>query len=699
MTSGPGGSRRSRILIAAVLVAGLAGSAAWLAARPTSVDLPPWDELGDRWGTYLGEREWGNPREAVGGDGWGLTYLDAVRTDYRHGEDGIAGITDRDGTFHLGWAVWDGEQPRVAERLFGWTNSQGDHGEEIVDRRTFAENTPTSSYHRSTLVYPNSDPHYEIVFTGARADATSGALCAAVTNTSDAPAPLDLVFKAWFHDPDLGASVTEDGLTLAGPGSVVAIAADDVTGAQVSDRRGAIDRNLREAGGLADAGSGHIGALAFHLELAPSTDAERCIGWAEADDEEAAAAAADDRLANAAAIRDHRQEEASRLFVGEVTEHEGLYRQALMSLLWNQSLYRWNGESDYAPDWAGRVDAHDVLIMPDKWEFPWLASWDTAFHAVAASLIDPELGADQLRFVLSDRWQQPDGHIPCAEWVMEAECPPLFAWSAWRVHQAGAGVALLDELWPALERHYDYWWATLQVDGSALFTGGFLGMDNLPDRSLGEDGQTTQSDASAWMAQFASHMALIAEARGDDRAVDRYAADRDRIADAVNAELWNEELGIYTDLRSDGAPVRTPSYSGLVPLIAGIVPEERLPIVLGQLRDEGAFLSPAGIRSVSAESVLYEPGYAEQPGINSNWRGPVWLPINYLLADALDSVDPAMATDLRRRLVETVEADWQATGRFHEYFDAETGAGLGADAQAGWTALVANLIVEEWPAD
>ena len=698
MTIGSRVGTRSKVAVAATLAAAVV-VVGWLALRPTPTELPPWDALGDRWGTYLGEREWGNPREAVGGDGWGLTYLDAVRADYRHGEDGIAGIADRDGTFHMGWAVWDGEQPRVAERLFGWTNAQGDHGEEIVDRRTFGENTPTSSYHRSTLVYPNSDPRYEIDFIGARADATSGVLCATAANTSDAPAALDLVFKAWFHDSDLAAQVTEHGLTLAGPASVLAIAADDATSAQVDDRKGAIDRNLRETGALVDAGSGHIGALAFHLELEPSAEAERCIGWAEDDAEAAAEDAAADRLAEAAGIQVQRRDEAATLFAGEVTAYETLYRQALMSVLWNQSLYRWNGETDYAPEWAGRVDARDVLIMPDKWEFPWLASWDTAFHAVTAALIDPDLGADQLRFVLSDRWQQPDGHIPCAEWVMDAECPPLFAWSAWRVHQAGAGVALLDELWPSLERHYDYWWRNLQVDDSALFTGGFLGMDNLPDRALGGEEQTTQADASAWMAHFAAHMALIADARGDRDAAGRYTMDRDRIAAAVNAELWNEDLGIYLDRRADGDPVRTPSYSGLVPLIAGIVPEERREILLDQLRDEGAFLSPAGIRSVSAGSVLYRPGYADQAGVNSNWRGPVWLPINYLLADALDELEPAMASDLRRRVVAAVEADWQATGRFHEYFDAETGEGLGADAQAGWTALVANLIVEEWPAD
>ncbi|MEO8511472.1 MAG: trehalase family glycosidase, partial [Chloroflexota bacterium] len=168
----------------------------------------------------------------------------------------------------------------------------------------------------------------------------------------------------------------------------------------------------------------------------------------------------------------------------------------------------------------------------------------------------------------------------------------------------------------------------------------------------------------------------------------------------VNEVLWDADEQFYLD-RNDGggAPIRTRSYSGLVPLIAGIVPDERVPAILAALRDEQAFLSPFGLRSTAADSVLYRPGYADERSTNSSWRGPIWLPLNYLLIGAVAEHDPAFAAELRERVVETVETDWEATGRFHEYFDAESGEGLGADAQAGWTALVANLIVEGWPAD
>jgi glycogen debranching enzyme len=123
-----------------------------------------------------------------------------------------------------------------------------------------------------------------------------------------------------------------------------------------------------------------------------------------------------------------------------------------------------------------------------------------------------------------------------------------------------------------------------------------------------------------------------------------------------------------------------------------------LPAVLDALADPGRFLSPYGVRSVSADSVLYEPGYASNAHTNSNWRGPIWMPVNYLLVEALRPIDPALASTISDRVVATVAADWRATGHIHEYFDAEDGTGLGADAQTGWTALVANLVAERWPA-
>jgi glycogen debranching enzyme len=192
-------------------------------------------------------------------------------------------------------------------------------------------------------------------------------------------------------------------------------------------------------------------------------------------------------------------------------------------------------------------------------------------------------------------------------------------------------------------------------------------------------------------------MVRIASELRDTTAAERYWTDRGRIQKQINAQLWDDKSGFYYDLDANGMDVPYKSYSGLVPLIAGVVPAERIPIVLAQLRDSKQFLSPAGIRSTSAAAPDYLPDVAGK-GINSNWRGPVWVPINYLLIERIKDLDPPFADDLRTRLVGAVEADWRATGRLHEFFDGDTGAGLGADDQAGWTALVANLIEEGWPA-
>ena len=696
-------TRTARLTIGLFALVLLVALAALAIAWPRTPALVAWDELDTRWGTYLSEREWGTPREAIGSDPGGLDYLSAVRLPYRHGEDGIAGLVDRGGTFHIGWAVWDERQVRVAERLFGRGNPSGEYGEEIVDRRTFGVNTPTSSVADATLVYPNSNPQFRIVLSQARVDDTSGVLVAtadrevsAEEGASPAPVeelPLHVVLKGWFHDPDFAVEPIDGGILLRGRATSVAIVSAESADRLISDEKRALDEQLRD-GDLSDVGEGHIGALALRLTVGDRPEMV-AFAWAEDADPDAAANRARGLVHAAEPVLAERRAEADAIFADEVDpEHEPVYRQALTSLLWSQSLYRWDGASDWIPDWEGRVVAADVLIMPDKWEFPWLATWDSAFHAVTAGLIDPELGADQLRFILSPDWQQPDGAIPCAEFVMEDECPPVFSWAAWRLHEAGAGLEFLAEVYPGLAANHAYWKQELQVS-EGLFTGGFLGMDNLPRA----DGQP-QADASAWMAFSARHLERIAAAIGETDDAEAYHRDIDVIAAAVNDALWDEERGFFYDRDEDGtSPILTKSYSGLLPLIAGIVPRERADRLLEALRDEGQFLSPHGIRSTSRDSVLYRPGYVGARGVNSSWRGPIWLPINDLLVEAIEARDPAFAADLRERLVELVETDWERTGRFHEYFDAETGEGLGADAQAGWTALVANLVRDGWPAD
>jgi hypothetical protein len=668
------------------------------AATPVVLDMPAASDLDRRWGTYLGEREWGTPREASGDNGWGLSWRGAITTDYKYTDDGIAGWTDSNDEFRMSWAFWDGTQDHVTERFNGLSNPAGPTGEQITDDRAFHESSPTHAYQRLTYRYPMPDKWFSIDLEAARYDSTSMTFTATVTNTTSDRRSLDVVFKSW--TPDTEVDPLENGVLLRGATSYVAIVGQAPSEWQISAEKGALDTNLRGPGLNGDQG-GHIGALAYRLEIPPGAESVIRLGAAEIAFDDAtpeetarteAANVAADRLSESDSIISKRRADAEASYIGDVTQHAPLYQQALDSLMWNETYYRWDGASGVNPEYAGRIDAHDVLILPDKWEFPWPASWDLAFHAVTASLVDETVAQNQLRFVLSDGWEQADGHIPCAEWVMNDECPPIFAWAAWRVYEQNHDLEFLQSVYPALQRNYEYWWSHNMVGGS-LFTGGFLGMDNLPRGGAG----IAQADASAWMAFFARDMARIASELRDLAGSERYWVDRGKIQEAINSDLWDEVTGFYYDLNADGSFIAHKSYSGLVPLIAGVVPPERVPRILSSLRDPDEFLSPAGVRSLSASSPLYVPGTAGH-GVNSNWLGPVWVPMNYLLIESLTDIDPSLAEDVRDRVLNYVEADWRLTGRLHEFFDADTGKGLGADEQAGWTALVANLIREAWPA-
>ena len=218
-----------------------------------------------------------------------------------------------------------------------------------------------------------------------------------------------------------------------------------------------------------------------------------------------AAKTATDRLAQSDSIITVRRARGGGNFVGDVTQHAPLYQQALDEHALERDLLPLGRHVWRQPRYAGLIDAHDVLILPDKWEFPWPSSWDLAFNAVTASSSIQALAEDQLRFVLSDRWQQPDGHIPCTEWVMDYECPPIFAWAAWRVYEQSHDLEFLQSVYPGLQRNYDYWWSHNMVGGS-LFTGGFLGMDNLP---RGDSGAPRPTRAAGWHSSRATWRASL----------------------------------------------------------------------------------------------------------------------------------------------------------------------------------------------
>jgi hypothetical protein len=451
-----------------------------------------------------------------------------------------------------------------------------------------------------------------------------------------------------------------------------------------------------------------------------------------------------------------------------------------------------------------------VISMPDKWEYPWYAAWDLAFHCVALAHVDPEFAKSQLILLCREWYVHPNGQLPAYEWNFSDVNPPVQAWAALRVYEI-AGDDDSDFLARVLHKlllNFNWWVNRKDVEGDNLFEGGFLGLDNIGpfDRSkLPVDGVLEQSDGTAWMAMYCQDLLEMALALARDQSVYEDLATKffehfALIASALNDKgLWNEEDGFYYDLLRTGGesiPLRARSVVGLLPLAAvttigpatmaalpdfaarvgwfvkhlpvgdvvshsespthagwrmlSIVDEAKLRRLLGAMLDPDEFLSDHGLRGLSrrhlsqpltievggvTDTLDYEPGESRTGlfGGNSNWRGPVWFPINFLLIETLrvyhrflgdeftvefptgdgDLLTLAeVADELADRLIAIFrkgpdgarpvlggyrlpqqDPAWHDLIPFHEYFHGDTGAGLGASHQTGWTGLVANLII------
>ncbi len=537
-----------------------------------------------------------------------------------------------------------------------------------------------------------------------------------------------------------------------------------------------------------------------------------------------------------------RQAEADEFYqkrvpAGLPEDARNVQRQAFAGMLWSKQFYHYDvrtwlkgdpaGPPPPAERWGGRNHkwAHlynaDVISMPDKWEYPWYAAWDLAFHCVALASVDPDFAKDQLVLLLREWYMHPNGQIPAYEWALGDVNPPVHAWAAWRVYKierrirGKADRAFLVRVFHKLLLNFTWWVNRKDAEGNNVFEGGFLGLDNIGvfDRSkpLPTVGRMEQSDGTSWMGMYCLNMLAIAlELAREERAyadiASKFFEHFVYIAHAMKnfggegIELWDKEDGFYYDALElpDGRHQRLKvrSMVGLIPLFAvetlepeivdalpgfkrrmlwfienrpefrphvcattrpdgkvrrllSIVGRQRLPSVLRRMLDEEEFLSPYGIRSLSRfhrehpyifdvdgheHRVDYEPAESAsgQFGGNSNWRGPVWLPLNFLLVESLQKFHyyfgdefkvefPAgsgrhvplwdVACDLSRRLncifvrdasgrrpvygeLEKFQTDphWRDLIQFHEYFHGDNGAGLGASHQTGWTGLVAKLI-------
>ena len=521
-------------------------------------------------------------------------------------------------------------------------------------------------------------------------------------------------------------------------------------------------------------------------------------------------------------------------------DERGVQRQALAGLFWSKQFFHYNvdrwldGDPAEPPPPAERgngrnhtwrhLDARDVLSVPDKWEYPWFAAWDLAFHCIALAIADPEFAKGQLVLLGREWYQHPNGQTPAYEWAFGDVNPPVLAWAAWRVYQidrkqTGHGdMVFLERVFHKMLLNFTWWVNRKDHEGNNVFEGGFLGMDNIGvfDRSapLPTGGYLEQSDATSWMGMFCLNLLRIAlELATHNRAYEDIATKFFehflQIAAAMSdmggkgISLWDQEDCFFYDvLRTpDGqsVPLKIRSMVGLVPLFAvtTIEPEEleklpdfkqrlewflenrpdmaslvsrwtdpgagerrllailrghRMKCVLRRMLDETEYLSPYGIRSVSRYHLdnpyVYEFGGARygvkyQPaesrselfGGNSNWRGPIWFPVNYLLIEALQQFHwyygddftvecptgsgkyltlGEVADELSRRLIRLFTRDgqgrravngnsaifqndphWRDQLLFYEYFNGDDGSGLGASHQTGWTALVAKLIRQQ----
>jgi hypothetical protein len=522
---------------------------------------------------------------------------------------------------------------------------------------------------------------------------------------------------------------------------------------------------------------------------------------------------------------------------GSTEDARDVMRQGLAGLLWSKQFYHyvvreWLDGDPATPappeerkggrnkDWQHLHNA-DIISMPDKWEYPWYAAWDLAFHCVPLALVDPEFAKEQLVLLTREWYMHPNGQLPAYEWALGDVNPPVHAWAAWRVYkidkkQRGHGDrAFLVRVFHKLLLNFTWWVNRKDAEGKNVFQGGFLGLDNIGvfDRSapLPMGGNLEQSDGTSWMAMYTLNLLAIAfELAKDDAAYEDVASKFWEhflyIAHAMNhrgddgQSMWDNEDGFFYDILhfSSGqrVPIKVRSMVGLIPLFAvetldsellnrmpsfkrrmewfinnrrdltdnlacmqttghgerrllAIVDQEKLRRILRCMLDENEFLSPHGIRALSRfhernpyvlnisgmdHRVDYEPGESRTGmfGGNSNWRGPIWFPMNFLIVEALQRYHHYLggefqvefptgsgqyltlwdvAAELSRRLssiftrdrdgwrpvytgVEKFQSDpeWRDLLLFYEYFHGDTGAGLGASHQTGWTGLVAKLI-------
>ena len=866
-----------------------------------------------QWGPYLSERQWGTVREDYSTDGnaWAYFSHDQARSRaYRWGEDGLGGISDSNNLLCFALALWNGQDSILKERLFGLTNSEGNHGEDVKEYYFYLDSTPTHSYMKYLYKYPQAafpyedlvktnqsrskeELEYELLDTGifddnryfdvfveyAKASATDVLIQVTVANRGPEAAPLHLLPTLWFRNTwswaDSGSKPVLEGRQAEGVGVVYAYQTNPVLSPKLEPYyfycEGEVpllftenETNQERLFGSPNPSPylkdginnyvvmGQAGAVnpqqrgtkvAPHYRLTVAAGETQVIRLRLC---AAGAAPLASPFGDFEAVFSDRRQEADQFYAAIIPERiqanadqTNVMRQALAGMLWSKQYFyydleQWLEEHGVTP-WMGaghkkhvrnsdwfHMSTDDVISMPDKWEYPWFAAWDLAFHMLPLSLVDQDFAKDQLMLMLREDYLHPNGQIPAYEWNFGDVNPPVHAWATWEIYildrDRNQGQGDLDFLKYAFSKlliNFTWWVNRKDEGGNNIFEGGFLGLDNIGvfDRSspLPTGGLLEQADGTAWMVFFSQRMLQIAielalhDPLYEDLAIKFLehtlwiAGAMDRIGDNQD-ELWDEEDGFYYDVLRlpDGTAVRLKvrSMVGLLPLMAvtvfpgdvfeklprfterahlflkrhpeltqGIhlpsqpgfngrlmlatVNEAKLRRILSRMLDENEFLSDYGIRALSRYhlehpysfhhagqeyKVQYLPGDSNTGmfGGNSNWRGPIWMPVNLLLVRALlilygyygDDFTieyPTgsgqtvtlfdVAQDIASRLsrlflqdgsgrrpvygqAETFQTDphWRDLILFYEYFHGDNGAGIGASHQTGWTGCIASLI-------
>src|SRR4051794_37805688 len=846
------------------------------------------------WGPYLSERQWGTVREdySGGGDAWNYFPHDQARSRaYRWGEDGLAGISDERQRLCLALALWNGEDAILKERMFGLTNSEGNHGEDAKEYWFYLDSTPTHSYMKCLYKYPQRafpytdlvatngargklDMEYELLDTGvfdddryfdvvveyAKAAHDDILMLVTAHNRGPEAATLQVLPTLWFRNTwSWGTGAAKPSLTA--DGAQVRIAHPDLGAWRLYAQEGGellfcenetnnerlfgvpnTSAHPKDAigdhvvgGAPLEATQGTKSAVHHVLEI-PAGGSATVRVRLTADEVKAPLGRDFEEVFTA------RRAEADEYYgtvipAGLDADRAGVMRQSLAGLLWSKQYYeydvhRWlheHGVNPWAPDaahspvrnaaWFHMV-AGDIMSMPDKWEYPWFAAWDLAFHCAPLSLVDVDFAKEQVELLLRSRYMHPNGQIPAYEWNFGDVNPPVTAWAALYVYEREVEIRgtgdrqFLQRVFQRLLTNFSWWVNRKDPDGRNLYQGGFLGLDNIGifDRSapLPGGGTLAQADGTAWMALYCQWMLQIAIelAKDDDAYVDmalKFVSHFDWIAIALNppeadTPLWDEQDGFFYDVMRmpDGTsfPLKVRSLVGLLPLCAAtvfdpetidrhpalieralafvehfsdavpslahlpgpgeqgrrllsLVDEAQVRQILAVMLDEQEFLGPHGIRAISrrhlndpcrfewggeVHEVHYLPAESDTGmfGGNSNWRGPVWFPMNLVILRALQQLHRYYGDDFRieyptgsghelhlgeiasaiaSRLIETFTEDeagrrpvfgglekfqtdphWHDLLLFHEYFHGDNGAGIGASHQTGWTGTVALLM-------